>query len=145
MCFIQLVSFNACTFISYSNISPFIFNVMLFMERHYSTLHRTSNRDNYRAVMFLCAWWSISFAITKNSIIQNLFEKLNIFRTERISSEIWDCQWHKTFCLIPVLCQWHKTFCPSLFCYFFDPCFFGNAFVETYIYRSSLTARLLDF
>ena len=28
------------------------------------------------------------FAITKDSIIQNLFQKLSIFETERISSEI---------------------------------------------------------
>ena len=30
----KVVSFNACTFISYLNVWPFIFNVMLFMERH---------------------------------------------------------------------------------------------------------------
>ena len=34
--FIQLVSFNACTFISDLNVWPFIFNVMFFMEHHQS-------------------------------------------------------------------------------------------------------------
>ena len=33
--FIQLVSFNACFFVTYSNVWPFIFNVMLFMECQY--------------------------------------------------------------------------------------------------------------
>ena len=48
--------------------------------------------------MSLCSDDLIFFAITKDSIIQNLFQKLSIFKTERNSSEIWDCQWHKTFC-----------------------------------------------
>ena len=58
--------------------------------------------------IFLCAWWHIFFffffffAITKDSIIQNLFQMLNIFKTERSSSEIWDCQWHNTFSVTPV-------------------------------------------
>ena len=38
----------------------------------------------------------------RHSIIQNLFQKLNIFKTEHSSSEIWDCQWHKTFKVTPV-------------------------------------------
>ena len=38
----------------------------------------------------------------RHSIIQNLFQKLNIFKTERISSEIWDRQWHKPFSVMPV-------------------------------------------
>ena len=39
---------------------------------------------------------------TKNSIIQNLFHKLSIFKTERSSTDIWDCQWHKTSSVTPV-------------------------------------------
>ena len=54
--------------------------------------------------MPLCAWWPIFFAITKDSIIQNLFQKLSIFETECSSSEIWDCQWHKTFCNTSFYC-----------------------------------------
>ena len=38
----------------------------------------------------------------RHSIIQNLFQKLSIFKTERSSSEIWDFQWHKTFRVTPV-------------------------------------------
>ena len=38
----------------------------------------------------------------KHSIIQILFQKLNIFKTEGSSSEIWDCQWHKTSSVTPV-------------------------------------------
>ena len=38
----------------------------------------------------------------RHSIIQNLFQKLNIFKTECSSSKIWDCQWHKTFSVTPV-------------------------------------------
>ena len=30
------------------------------------------------------------FAITKDSIIQNLFQKLSIFKTERSSSKFWE-------------------------------------------------------
>ena len=37
----------------------------------------------------------------RSSSIQNLFQKLSIFKTERSSSEIWDCQWHKTFRVTP--------------------------------------------
>ena len=39
----------------------------------------------------------------RHSIIQNLFQKVSIFKAERSSSEIWDCQWHKTFSVTPVL------------------------------------------
>ena len=39
---------------------------------------------------------------TKDSIIQNLFHKLSIFKTERSSTDIWDCQWHKTSSVTPV-------------------------------------------
>ena len=39
---IQLVSFNTCTFILYSNVWPFILNVMLFLEPQYNTFHGTS-------------------------------------------------------------------------------------------------------
>ena len=42
------------------------------------------------------------FAITKDSIIQNLFQKLSIFKTECSSPKFWDCQWHKTFSVTPV-------------------------------------------
>ena len=38
--------------------------------------------------MSLCADDLIFFAITKDSIIQNLFQKLSIFKTEHSSSEI---------------------------------------------------------
>ena len=38
----------------------------------------------------------------RSSSIQNLFQKLSIFKTECSSSEIWDCQWHKTFSVTPV-------------------------------------------
>ena len=38
----------------------------------------------------------------RHSIIENLFQKLNIFKTEHSSSEIWDCQWHKIFSVTPV-------------------------------------------
>ena len=37
----------------------------------------------------------------RHSIIQNLFQKLSIFKTESSSSEIWDCQWHKIFSETP--------------------------------------------
>ena len=42
--------------------------------------------------MCLCAWWIIFFAIAKDIvfIVQNLFQELSIFKTERSSSEIWD-------------------------------------------------------
>ena len=45
---------------------------------------------------FLCAWWpffffSFFFTIIKDiSIIQKLFQELNIFKTEHCSTEIWD-------------------------------------------------------
>ena len=35
-------------------------------------------------------------------MIQNLFQKLSIFKTEGSSSEIWDCQWLKTSRVTPV-------------------------------------------
>ena len=54
--------------------------------------------------MSIYAWWPVFFPITKDSIIQNLFLKLRIFKTERSSSEIWDCQWHKTFCNTSFYC-----------------------------------------
>ena len=38
----------------------------------------------------------------RSSSIQNLFQKLSIFNTDSSSSEIWDCQWHKTFSVTPV-------------------------------------------
>ena len=38
----------------------------------------------------------------RHSIIQNLFQTLSIFKAERSSSEIWDCEWHKTFSVTPV-------------------------------------------
>ena len=47
--------------------------------------------------VFMCLM-TYFFAITKDSIIQNLFQKLKIFKTECSSSEIGDYQWHKTFC-----------------------------------------------
>ena len=52
--------------------------------------------------MLFCAWWPIFLLFKKDSIIQNLFPKLSIFKTESSSSEIWDCQWHKIFSLTPV-------------------------------------------
>ena len=33
----------------------------------------------------------VIYFLTKDSIIQNLFQKLNIFKTEHSSSEIGDC------------------------------------------------------
>ena len=50
--------------------------------------------------MFLCAWFLCYHK--RSSSIQNLFQKLSIFKTECSSSEIWDCQWHKTFSVTPV-------------------------------------------
>ena len=41
--------------------------------------------------MFLCDWWLI-FCHHKRHI-QNLFQKLSIFKTECSSPKIWDCQW----------------------------------------------------
>ena len=38
----------------------------------------------------------------RHSIIQNLFWKLSIFKTEHSSSETGDCQSHKTFSVTPV-------------------------------------------
>ena len=60
--------------------------------------------------MFLCVddlffffFFLFSFCYHKrHSTIQNLFQKLNIFKTEHSSSEIWDCQWHKTFSVMSV-------------------------------------------
>ena len=48
--FIPLVSFNACTLISYSIIWPFIFNVLSFssIQHQYSTFHGMSNRGDSR-------------------------------------------------------------------------------------------------
>ena len=39
------------------------------------------------------------FAITKDLVVvfKNVFQKLSISKTDRSSSEIWDCQWHETF------------------------------------------------
>ena len=50
--FIQLVSFNACTFISYLNVWSFIFNVMLFREHHQSMFDGMTNMDNFRTVQW---------------------------------------------------------------------------------------------
>ena len=52
--------------------------------------------------MLFCAWWPIFLLFKKDSIIQNLFPKLSIFKTESSSSEIWDCQWHIIFSLTSV-------------------------------------------
>ena len=41
------------------------------------------------------------FYYQKDSIIQNLLQKRSIFETEHSSSEIWVCQWHKTFKVTP--------------------------------------------
>ena len=38
----------------------------------------------------------------RHSIIQNLFQKLSIFKTELSTTEIWVCQWHKTSSVTPV-------------------------------------------
>ena len=50
--FIKQASFNACIFILYVNVRPFVFPVMLFIERQYSMFHGTSNRDDYRTVQW---------------------------------------------------------------------------------------------
>ena len=131
----------------YFYVWQFIFNVMLFMERQYSTFDGTSNRDDYRTVQWnssglcfhvkidvffihvyimgldLILYWKtcncrkvillnlkmlfcacdVFFCYHKRHIIiQNLFLKLSIFRTEYRNSEIWDCQWHKSFSGTPV-------------------------------------------
>ena len=59
--------------------------------------------------VFMCLM-TYFFAITKDSIIQNLFQKLSIFKTECSSSEIWDCQWHKTVCNTSFLLPWSCCF-----------------------------------
>ena len=41
------------------------------------------------------------FCYQNRHIIQNLFQKLSIFKIESSSFEIWDCQWHKTFSATP--------------------------------------------
>ena len=46
--------------------------------------------------MFLCAWWPNFFYHERQC-----YSKF-IFKTERSSSEIWDCQWHKIFSAAPV-------------------------------------------
>ena len=62
---------------------------------------------NYRKVillnlkMFLCAWWPFFCCHKRHSIIQNYFKSL-VFSKEQSSSEIWNCQWHKTFSVTPV-------------------------------------------
>ena len=44
--------FQCLYFYLYSNVWPFIFNVILFMEHQYSTLHGTLNRDDYGIVQW---------------------------------------------------------------------------------------------
>ena len=71
-----------------------------------NSLWKSSNYRNaiqLNLKMFLCAWWTIFSCYHKrHNIIENLFQKLNISKTEHTSSEMWDCQWHKTFTLKPV-------------------------------------------
>ena len=89
----KLIFFNSC-------IDP----ILYWKSRN----HRNAILLNLK--IFLCAWWPIFYFFfflffcnhKRQSIIQNLFQKLNIFKTERSSSEIWDCQWHKTSSVTPV-------------------------------------------
>ena len=96
--------------------------------------------------MFLFVWWPIFFAIMKDSITQNLFKSL-IFSKQHSSSEIWDCQWHKTFNVTPVftalillllfqiikICQC----CGFIFRNFFFFLMATNAFVTSWVKLSN--------
>ena len=79
----------------------------------YWKLHNYQNAILMNLKSFLCAWWPTFFSFflffffffcyhNRHSIIQNLFQKINIFKTERDSSEIWDRQWRKSFSVTPV-------------------------------------------
>ena len=80
----------------------FIYRSTSLLETTYLSKHYSAEFEN----VFIC-WWSIFFLFSfsyhkRHSTIQNLFQKLNIFKTEQSSSEIWDCQWHKTFSVMSV-------------------------------------------
>ena len=47
---------------------------------------------------FLCFF----FAIAKDIVLFKIYFKSSIFWKQHSSSEIWDCQWHKTFSVTPV-------------------------------------------
>ena len=59
---------------------------------------------NYRKVILLnlkmlfCVWWPIFCYHKRHSIVQNLFQKLSIFKTESSSSKVWDSQWRNFQC-----------------------------------------------
>ena len=79
--------------------------------------HNYRNAILLKWKIFSCAWRPTFFFLFfvcnhKRHSIQNLFQKLNIFKTERSSSEIWDCQLMK-------LAVEHQVLSPWSCCFFF--------------------------
>ena len=97
--------------IQWNSFDPvFIWKLMLFYSRIDHGVRSNSLLENrYLSKVcfakfgnvFMCLMTCFC-AITKDTVLFKIYFKSLVFSKQHGSSEIWDCQWHKTFSVTPV-------------------------------------------
>ena len=97
--------------------------------------------------MFLCNWWPF-FCCHKRHSIQNLFQKLNISKSEGSSSEIWDLIFQRNtsfYCLDIVTSFLNYTKITMLWFYFYYFFFLSSQSPSNYLSNFSKTRIIVCF
>ena len=88
---------------------------MIFLNSCIDLILYWKSRNDQNAIpmnlkIFLCAWsvfssfflFFVFFLLSQKTVLFKIYFKSSIFWKQHSSSEIWDCQWHKTFSVTPV-------------------------------------------